>query len=76
MKRLCAFVLCIALLCACLPGLAADQGNAAAQYNLGIIFQYGKGVIENSGKAKYYYQLAAEQGNEDAAKALKALSGK
>ena len=46
--------------------LAADQGQATAQYNLGTMYDSGLGVPENVVMAVKYYQLAADQGNEDA----------
>lgn len=45
----------------------AEQGNAAAQYNLGLLlFQGGKGVQRNDKKAVAWYRKAAEQGYADA----------
>jgi len=43
--------------------LAADQGNAGAQCNLGRMYEHGQGVEQNNTKAFEYYQLAADQGN-------------
>jgi tetratricopeptide (TPR) repeat protein len=42
--------------------LAADQGRAAAQYNLGLLYRQ-EGKIE---EAKQYYKLAADQGHVEA----------
>ena len=42
--------------------LAADQGFAMAQYNLGICYYNGQGVPEDDGMAAKYYRLAADQG--------------
>ena len=42
---------------------AAEQGNAAAQYNLGYCYQYGQGVEQNYQEAVKWYRKAAEQGN-------------
>ena len=39
---------------------AADQGDAPAQYNLGIMYQYGQGVKQNYTKAKEYFGLACD----------------
>ena len=39
----------------------AEQGDATAQYNLGVIFANGKGVPKNDGEAAKWYRKAAEQ---------------
>ena len=52
-----------------LYGLAAAQGHAVAQYNLGVIFEQGKGVA----KAIRWYRLAAAQGVAQAKTKLKRL---
>lgn len=41
---------------------AAKQGNAIAQYNLGVHYDNGQGVAKNETKAVYWYKKAAEQG--------------
>jgi TPR repeat protein len=41
----------------------AYQGNAAAQYNLGVMYANGDGVIENDQTAVEWYTKAAYQGN-------------
>ena len=46
--------------------LAADQGNAVAQNNLGVHYQYGVGVQVDLAKAIECYQLAATQRNVNA----------
>ena len=43
--------------------LAADQGNATAQYNLGLMYDKGQGVPQNYAEAVKWYRLAADQGN-------------
>ena len=40
----------------------AEQGHAAAQYNLGLMYDNGEGVAQDDGKAVKWYRLAAEQG--------------
>ena len=40
----------------------AEQGNAQAQYNLGLMYRNGRGVPENDKTAVKCYTLAAEQG--------------
>jgi TPR repeat protein len=47
--------------------LAADQGIAAAQYNLGVFYKYGRGGLsQNDREAARLYKLAAAQGFADA----------
>ena len=46
--------------------LAAEQGDANAQYNLGLTYYNGEGVPQNYQEAVKWYCLAAEQGNADA----------
>jgi TPR repeat protein len=43
--------------------LAAGQGHAAAQYKLGVCYEFGKGVAPNPQRAFEYYTLAANQGH-------------
>ena len=42
--------------------LAADQGDATAQYNLGVMYAKGKGVPQDHAEAVKWYRLAADQG--------------
>jgi TPR repeat protein len=44
----------------------AEQGNVGAQFNLGIMYRNGNGVIQDNAEAANWYRLAAEQGNADA----------
>ena len=44
--------------------LAADQGNAWAQHNMGVIYANGWGVPEDHAEAVKWYRLAAEQGHD------------
>jgi len=44
----------------------AEQGDAKAQYNLGIRYDKGRGVPENDAEAVKWWRKAAEQGHEDA----------
>jgi hypothetical protein len=46
--------------------LAAEQGDAVAQYNLGVMYYYGAGVERDRAEAARWYRLAAEQGDVDA----------
>ena len=41
----------------------AEQGDAAAQVNLGIMYDNGDGVPEDDRQAVFWYRKAAEQGN-------------
>jgi len=43
--------------------LAAEQGFANAQYNLGVMYANGEGVPEDDKQAVKWFRLAAEQGN-------------
>ena len=43
--------------------LAAEQGDVAAQYNLGIMYDNGDGVPQDYKEAVKWYRLAAEQGD-------------
>ena len=45
--------------------LAAEQGFAEAQHNLGVIYYNGEGVPENNAEAVKWWRLAAEQGFVD-----------
>ena len=45
---------------------AAEQGEAKAQYNLGVMYAEGEGVPEDDRKAVKWYRKAAEQGNAPA----------
>src|SRR5438309_1536062 len=44
----------------------ADQGNASAQYNLGIMHYTGQGIPQNAAEAAKWFRKAAEQGDEAA----------
>src|SRR5215471_9505352 len=41
----------------------AQQGDAYAQVNLGVMYQQGQGLPQNYAEAVKWYQRAAEQGN-------------
>jgi len=43
--------------------LAAEQGDADAQFFLGVMYATGEGVPENDAEAVKWYRLAAEQGD-------------
>ncbi len=40
----------------------AEQGIAAAQFNLGVMYRYGEGVPQETQEALKWYRKAAEQG--------------
>jgi uncharacterized protein len=44
----------------------AEQGNARAQYNLGVMYTNGNGVPQDHKTALKWYSLAAKQGDADA----------
>ena len=44
----------------------AEQGLDAAQYNLGIMYQFGLGVPQDGARAARWYRKAAEQGMAEA----------
>jgi TPR repeat protein len=45
---------------------AADQGHASAQYNLGLMYAYGEGVLKSMAQAKYWIQKAYEGDDKEA----------
>jgi hypothetical protein len=55
---------------------AAEAGNAEAQLELGILFQYGFEYKDNQIPALTWYILSANQGNAKAAKLRDALKAK
>ena len=44
----------------------AEQGDADAQYNLGVMYANGEGVPQDDAEAVRWYRLAADQGNASA----------
>ena len=52
---------------------AAEQGYARAQSNLGLAYEYGRGVGKDNREAVRWYRKAAEQGHERAKKNLARL---
>jgi len=46
--------------------LAADQGNATAQFNLGLMYVRGQGLPKNYREAERWFRLAADQGDATA----------
>jgi uncharacterized protein len=54
----------------------ASQGHAAAQYNLGVMHEWGNGVPQDNVKAVKWYRLSAEQFHSDAQNNLGAMYSK
>jgi len=50
--------------------LLAEQGNAEAQFNLGLLYDRGRGVPEDKSEALRWYRRAATQGDMFAQNAL------
>ena len=48
----------------------AEQGNAAAQHNLGLLYNNGQGVALNYAEAVRWYRKAAEQDQDDSQNSL------
>jgi len=46
--------------------LAAEQGHADAQYNLGMMYDNGHGVTQDYVRAMEWYRKSANQGNANA----------
>ena len=44
----------------------ANQGDASAQYNLGVLYQQGQGVPQDYAEAVKWYRKAADQGDASA----------
>ncbi|MGZ8447263.1 MAG: tetratricopeptide repeat protein [Candidatus Deferrimicrobiaceae bacterium] len=44
----------------------AEKGDAKAQHNLGVMYDYGRGVPQDSTKALKWYRMAAEHGIPEA----------
>src|SRR6266404_7713934 len=55
---------------------AADQGNTAAQLNLGIMYDNGWGVAQNYVIAHMWFSLAAAMGDRDAARSQDVAAAK
>ena len=54
----------------------ADRGQADAQYAIGYMYYYGRGVVEDRKKAWYWITCAAKAGQIDAQQAVKILGRK
>jgi energy-coupling factor transporter ATP-binding protein EcfA2 len=51
----------------------AEQGNAKAQNDLGVMYEQGRGIARDYQQAVQWYRKAAEQGHQGAQDALAAL---
>jgi TPR repeat protein len=51
--------------------LAANQGHATAQFNLGVLYEHGMGVAQSYEKSFELYTLAANQGHAKASTATR-----
>ena len=49
--------------------LAAEQGNAQAQFNLGLMYSIGDGVPQDYIQAHMWFNLAGARGDENAREA-------
>ena len=45
---------------------AAEQGHAKAQSNLGLMYEYGSGVLTDNRRAYMWYNLGSYNGNKKA----------
>ena len=54
----------------------AEQGDADAQFNLGIKYDKGEGVIQDNKTAVKWFRRAAEQGDADAQRNLGVMYAK
>jgi TPR repeat protein len=54
----------------------AEQGDAKAQYNLGVMYRRGQGVVQDYKEAVKWYRKSAEQGDADAQSNLGAMYSK
>ena len=52
---------------------AAEQGELAAQFNVGLYYDVGKGVTQDDAETVRWYKLAAAQGNSIAQHNLGAM---
>ena len=53
--------------------MAADQGDAKAQYNLGVMYYEGKGVPQNTSEALRWLHKAQVQGDERAKQGIELI---
>ena len=56
--------------------MAADQGDAIGQFNLGRAYYKGHGVPQDFAEAARLFRMAADQGDADAQTALDVMNEK
>ncbi|NRB17508.1 MAG: sel1 repeat family protein [Rhodobacteraceae bacterium] len=56
--------------------LAADQGNASAQFNLGLMYGNGEGVLADHISAHMWFNIAGGNGDEEARKSRERVEAK
>ena len=54
----------------------AAQGNASAQYNLGVMYDNGQGVTQDNVYAHMWWNIAASSGDANAVKNRDIVAGK
>jgi TPR repeat protein len=54
--------------------MAADQGLAGDQYNLGACYAHGRGVTQSDKEANRWAKKAADQGHKHTESALDSLA--
>ena len=55
---------------------AAEQGDAVAQYNLGVMYENGQGVDRSDSMALRWFAMATKQGNNSAQAAINEILAK
>ena len=55
---------------------AVDAGNVLAKRNLGVAYEYGRGIEQDLAQAQKWYQAALDGGHADVPKDLERLAGK
>ena len=55
---------------------AANQGNAIAQYNLGLMYDNSKGVRQNTAAAKKWFGKACDNGDQEGCDNYPSIRGK
>lgn len=55
--------------------MAINLGNEHAIFNLGLMYEYGKGVEKNIDNAIKYYKESADMGCQSGVEALERLGG-
>ena len=53
---------------------AAQNGNADAQLELGLVYEYGIGILQDEAEAVKWYKKACENGSQDGCNAYRNLN--